>query len=467
MASLGNGETRSYTAARVLRTVDSRPPLGSTLSRGRTAPRIGVECDDARLAGARAVGYTRRVHRHPGTRRRSLLGVLALLAAVVQASGCAHTPATPVAPRCSPLFPYQDGWLGGDAAYSVPLGAGESIWLFGDTFVRQPDDPERADRRGASFIHNSIGRSRCDEQGWSIEYHWASGPEGPAAFLDPGEPGRWWWLFDGFVHEERLYIGLLQLASSEPRGPLGMPFRFTGVDLARVENPHDAFEDWRVEILRLSHSDLALPVGAMVRHEDHLYLFTFLDQDARAYPRMLVRLPLSSLDGGARDLEPDLETLARDGSWKPGFDPTDARILMEDDATEMSVDHHPSLGAWIAVYSYPSIEGGFPETRPSDRVWVRTADSLEGPWSERKSLFRVPELDPEYAGGYDPNTACYAAKAHEQFSTPDQLTFTYVCNLFAGPDGDAIQVLLRLADDMGLYRPIPVSVTLPPELLER
>ena len=76
----------------------------------------------------------------------------------------------------------------------------------------------------------------------------------------------------------------------------------------------------------------------------------------------------------------------------------------------------------------------------------------------------MPELDPRYVGGHDPETACYAAKAHLQFSSPNGLTFTYVCNLFAGPEGDPGEVLGRLADDMGLYRPIPVSVTLPPEL---
>src|SRR5688572_22589904 len=36
---------------------------------------------------------------------------------------------------CMPSFPYKDGWLGGDAGYSIALAPGKSLWLFGDSFV--------------------------------------------------------------------------------------------------------------------------------------------------------------------------------------------------------------------------------------------------------------------------------------------------------------------------------------------
>ena len=380
------------------------------------------------------------------------------------AFGCAGLPVaeTPDASRCLPVFPYQDGWLGADAAYSIPLGGHESLWLFGDTFVGRP---EATDRRGAAFIHNSVGLARCERGVWSIAYHWGEDEDGPADFIDRGEPGAWWWLFDGFLEDDALYLGLLRVESHAPRGPLAMPFAFSGVDLARIENPRDPIDAWRIERVPLSRHEGAFPAGAMVVEGDHVYFFTFLDPGSGRHPRMLTRIPRSALREGRSDLEPVLERLATDGTWKAGLDPSDARILMDDDATEMSVDRHPGVDGWLALYSYPSLERGFPAERPEDRVWVRTAPSLEGPWSERRSLFRVPELDPAYAGGYDAHTACYAAKAHPQLFRRTAVTFTYVCNLFAGPETDPIQVLLRLADDMGLYRPIPVSVTLPPELL--
>ena len=36
------------------------------------------------------------------------------------------------------FYPYRQGWLGGDAAYSVPLSPGRTLWLFGDTFIGAP-----------------------------------------------------------------------------------------------------------------------------------------------------------------------------------------------------------------------------------------------------------------------------------------------------------------------------------------
>ena len=134
---------------------------------------------------------------------------------------------------------------------------------------------------------------------------------------------------------------------------------------------------------------------------------------------------------------------------------------MADDATEMSVRHHPELQRWVAIYNYPTVGPGFPEARPSDRVWVRFAERLAGPWSEPRSLFRVPELAPDFAGGFDPNTACYAAKEHPRFSSRRRLTFTYVCNLFTGKGEDPNGILGRLVENMLLYRPIPVTVSLP------
>ena len=63
---------------------------------------------------------------------------------------------------CLPSFPYKDGWLGGDAAYSVRLGDGRSLWLFGDTFVGKPG---ASDRKGAAMIANSVALSTCGVSG--------------------------------------------------------------------------------------------------------------------------------------------------------------------------------------------------------------------------------------------------------------------------------------------------------------
>jgi hypothetical protein len=359
-----------------------------------------------------------------------------------------------------PRFPYTAGWLGGDAAYSIPLPNGKSVWLFGDTFVGTPDQQTRA---GSTFIHNSIAISECLRSGeWKIQYAWGRGKDGTAhAFLDPGEKDAYWWLFDGFLHEDQLYIGLLRVTGSEPRGPLNLPFSYQGMGLARIENPKDAPVDWRIEILPLSEGAVALPGSTMVVHGDHVYLFTFLDLDAEHYPRMLARFPLVALDlSPARPVD-SLEYLAKSGEWKPGLDPSDGKVLMEDNASEMSVRYHPEIGRWVAVYNYPNLTDAFPEIPPSDRIYIRTAGQLKGPWSEPKSIYRIPELDESYAAGHDPNTFCYAAKEHPEYAREGRLLFTYVCNLFTPSTQDPLEVMKRLAVKMHLYRPIAVSIPFP------
>ncbi len=382
--------------------------------------------------------------------RTAWLSVLLLLAT----ASCAGF-GVPGPTACTPRFPYQDGWLGGDAAYSIPIGPGQSIWLFGDTFVGAPD---QRTRKNSQFIHNSIGISRCASGGgWQIEYAWGQADGSARDFIDSGEDGSYFWLFDGFVFADRLYVGLLGVEKSQPRGPLQLPFRYTGMKLARIENYRAEPESWSIEILPLSDNRVAFP-GAMVVYAEHVYLFAFLDRDAVHHPRMLGRFPLTALS--ANDASGQLEYLARDETWRRGFDPDDALIVMDDNASEMSVRYHDELGAWLAVYGYPDLTDRFPEVPPSDLIFVRTAQRLEGPWSEPKAIFRIPELNRSFASGNDPNTFCYAAKEHPQYAGAGRLLLTYVCNLFTPAGQDEWEVLARLAMQMHLYRPRVVSLPL-------
>jgi len=256
-------------------------------------------------------------------------------------------------------------------------------------------------------------------------------------------------------------VGLLEVEKSEPRGPLLMPFRYVGMKLARVENFQGPPETWRFDVLPLSHDPVALPGSAMVVHGDHVYLFAFLDLDAESYPRMLARISLSGVDGAVPDesLEQaeSLEYLARDGSWKPGLDANDGLVLMQDNASEMSVRFHEPSGRWIALYGYP-IQAN---VMPSDLVSIRTAAKLEGPWSEPRTVHRIVEIQPDGVGGGDPNTFCYAAKEHAELASEGRMLFSYVCNLYTRAEDDAFAVLRRLLERMDLYRPRTVSLPFP------
>lgn len=438
--------------------------------------------------------------------RRRAAGVAILL--LVAAAGCGRAPipraadAPTVAPDaaaragdepgqgsqagCLPRFPDTDGWLGGDAAWSVALPPPRehtSLWLFGDSFVARP---AQGPGRRYPLVPNTIALARCPAPGaWSFAPSWdRSEPDAPRAFFRPDptalwvervrrETGRapWYWPFDGFVVDGRVYVGLLRVAAAPPRGPFRLPFRILGMDLARIRNADDPPARWRIERVPLAGAGRAFPASAFVVEGDWLYAFGFHEGGDGPGPRIVGRLPLARLAAWPADLREAWQTLAADGRWRAGWRPAEALALMEDDATEMSVHWDAASARWLAVYATP---GSDVADGPPDHVWIRSAPRLAGPWSARQSLHVIPGSRPDRAtsasasaSASPPETGdpvgrfCYAAKAHPQYERPGRLLVTWVCSLFA-PDAQAVgPVLERLAATPGLYRARAVSLPVP------
>ncbi len=398
-----------------------------------------------------------------------------LFALALTTPGCASwTP--PWGPdRCTPRFDYADGWLGGDAAYSVTLPGGtpegrRTLWLFGDSFVVKHPGKQPRDRVGAALVHNSIALSHCDGRRFEISYHVARDASGrPVAFFDSGEESPYWWPVGAFVHAGALYVGLLEVERTPARGALGMRFAPSGMSLARIEDPTAPPESWRPRVMKLSSSPNGIPGGAMRVHGDHVLLFGFTTQRSPRLARFLARVPLAALTGEHDDLEPYLETLGAEGDWIPGLRPDAARILMPDSGTEMSVAIHPELPParrWLAVYGSPLqvSESGAGRAAPSGAIFARTAPGPEGPWSPRVLVHEIREVGLDGLDGA-PGMICYAAKEHPAFDAPGRLLITYVCN-YADVDGaGAIPTLRRLQRDMDTYVPRVIDVDVPDAFL--
>lgn len=409
-------------------------------------------------------------------RSRLVLGVL-----VLALSACAGEPFSSPKPSrapapsessrlgtqsaCEARFPDEDGWLGGDAAASVVLPGSDgrrSLWLFGDSFV------ELAGARGQRrypFVHNTIAVSHCDADGrWQLDYAWRHGEDGsPRAFFEPtSDPAlaapTYFWPLGAVGIGERVFVALLRVAPAPATGPFQLPFRPAGVDLAQIEGTAGPPESWRIRLSTWSTRADVLPAASLVAEGAHLYAFAFLDRGDGRSPRILTRVPLAALGGEPRSLEDRVETLAEDGRFVPGLDPNHARILMDDDASEMSVHFDPGLGEWLAVYSDPTGSG---DDDRGDTIWLRRARRLAGPWSARAPLLRVPEL----AAGPDAEPGepfCYAGKAHPELAPSGELVVTWVCNLFAERPDEIPAVLERLRTTPSLYRPRLARLAVPP-----
>ena len=363
---------------------------------------------------------------------------------------------------CNPGFPDEDGWLGGDAAASVVLPGTEgreSLWLFGDSFVERPGSPPG--ERAYPFVHNTVAVSRCDAHGrWQIDYAWRSDPAGnPRPFFEPepGETSTYYWPISGAAAGDIVFVALLRVVPAAPSGPFHLPFRLAGVDLARIAGVSELPARWQIRYSRLSRRADALPAASLVVLGDHLYAFAFLDRADGRSPRVLTRLPLATLARWQPSLEAALETLVEDGRFAPGLMPDHARVLMDDDATEMSVHFDPGLGRWLATYSDPTASA---EGDRGDTIWLRRAAQLHGPWSDPEPLLRIPELanlpDPEPGEPF-----CYAGKAHPELAPSGELLVTWVCNLYAPHEHEIPEVLERLRTSPTLYRPRTLRIQIP------
>ncbi|MFW6027505.1 MAG: DUF4185 domain-containing protein [bacterium] len=343
------------------------------------------------------------------------------------------------AERCAPWFPIKQGWLGGDAAWSVNLPEGRVLWLFGDTFIGRADVE---DRRRAAFISNSIALSVCRGGAFYLTYYWGGRRGRPAPVFVPPEAKKTkhsvhYWPLDAFTHNGALYVFLSRVRTIDPDSPLG--FTVEGVDLAQIENPELPPERWRITYRKVLHGRAALPGAAVLKRKHHVLLYTPLTRGANSkHSVALARLPYGGLDAPGEHLQ----FLARDGVWRAGFDARAARRIMARGATELSVQETED-GRFMAVMS----EADF----PADRIVLRTAPAPEGPWSEDVAVAVIPERMTA-RGERRMHVFCYAAKAWEPASRITTLMVTYVCN---STDTEL------LMEDMSLYRPRTRRIPLP------
>ncbi|MBW1904854.1 MAG: DUF4185 domain-containing protein [Deltaproteobacteria bacterium] len=363
-------------------------------------------------------------------------------------------------PSCQPAFPYQQGWLGGDAASSAAVSASdaeakETLWFFGDTFIGVPG---ATNRRGAALVNNTVARSQCDARdGWTIEYGWLERDGHPASvFAPPEREGEFYWPLASVSIGGTPYVFL----SRTMLVGQGSSFAVVGTDVARVTNPGAEVSDWRIEYAGLLDNETYIPAAAAIVEGDFVYVVGFVQGRADpSTPRFVSRLPLAALEAFAGNLGERLE-MWTGTDWVVGGEPA---ILMDDSATEMGIQRLPDGCGWMVSYLTPIQPG---DAGLSENIYIRTAKSLEGPWSERRLLVKAPEMSAQAANGFIPGTVCYAAKLQPQFGTSTHLSITYVCNIWLSvADGPNVErgsdQEAAIQDAMNVYVPRALSVPLP------
>lgn len=335
-------------------------------------------------------------------------------------------------------FPYADGFFGADDAYSVPLSATRSLWLFGDTFAGDANTKTRVATK--AMIRNSLGISECRSgESCRIRYMWGGrGTDKPRSFFDTGKEDEWYWPSDAYRDGNKLYVALM-IVRTKPGMKADEPFGFelAGTHWVVVQNALEDPSKWRWTEKDVTDGTLWLGVS-MVREGKFVYLYSQRKIGAQPGYMVVLRVPVKFMGDPAAYAE----YLANGNVWRKGLPREDAMHVIEQPISEMTVRYHPSIKKWLAIATGPEF--------PSTRAVVRFADSVTGPWTAPQTLYEFPETKPSFRA-YDKDTFCYAAKEHIEFSE-SKIALTYACNSF---------VLKKTLEIEEIYRPQFVVLDIP------
>lgn len=313
------------------------------------------------------------------------------------------------------LFHQDARWLGADAALSIPLGNGRTLWLFGDTFVAKSRENVRAE---SGMVRNTVAiQEGEDPRVASIIFSWRNSADGSPASFFPENDQHWYWPGHGIrLAEGPLVIFLYEMLGTPGKG---LGFACMGYALAVIDNPDSPAATWEPRIVVATSSTFdAIPATAVVR--DGAYVIALAIRQEGTHAGALVRYPVALLAQGdaskaewwtndERGWVPE----ANLGSGGPTF-------VIDDAGAESSIHWDPRTKFFIHVASY-----GF----GASVIGLRRARTLTGPWSSPEIVYRPPESD-------GPQPFVYAAKAHPELIGPEatDLVITYATNSFEFSD---------------------------------
>ncbi len=298
-------------------------------------------------------------------------------------------------PEADALFRRDDGWLGTDDAYSVPLGKDRTLWLFGDTFL----GPRATGRAAAGFVANSIAvQSGLDPSTASLD-RWPVDPGCGPMFASEIE-GEWLWPLDGIRLGAAVLVFLMRVRSSRPDLPSSTDaweaegslsfFEVVGTTARLVADPDLPPAQWRPVPVEMPDAGGAALGTALLLDGDHVLAWA-----QRAGYARLARWAAASAAVG--DIANPQWWCGEDG-WRP--DVADAVPVLDAVPTEFTVHRHDAATLVLTQVGDPVGRGV---------LEIRSAPYPEGPWSAPVEIYRPPEIG-------RPDTITYAGKAHPELA---------------------------------------------------
>lgn len=293
--------------------------------------------------------------------------------------------------------------IGHDVGVSTVLPDGNTLFLFGDTWVGELQDGARQiqSQTSNSAAVLPAGNTICDEDlGHLINQDGTVRQLIPLRSGDDAETIAHWPV-DSVVVGDQIFTYYRRVDRGSSLRTLEFTVLGTGLASASLDTleyslePGDLFTSNEHVAAAEIDPDSGLVYVLICDHS--------LDMDIFA--------PCVSGRVGAQSMgdEDAYEFYAGDGVWSPNFD--EAVDVLDNGESEMTLHQFELDGEmqWVVTYVPPF----------TCRVSIRTAPDPWGPYSDEIEIY---EADAEDRGG----SRCYGGKLHPEFSTRDRLVITWV-----------------------------------------
>ena len=232
---------------------------------------------------------------------------------------------------------------------------------------------------------------------------------------DEEKPYSWFWLQDGIIYNNRLYIYPC-IIEHDHNGIEGFEFKIKGV--AKIEmNIVDGKVDYKNVLMKEAplyriHNDCEyiLPI-AIYSEGEYCYFYGYYNERSIFMRNMIVgRIKKTHLH--------DLNHLEyyTGNTWVKDF--TLAKGLLQHVSCEMSVQkivEGENEGKYLAIFQYDT---------NGPKVAYSIGETPYGPFSKPHIIYHTPEVDDYNVG----TTYTYNAKSHLHLSSPRSILVSYNCN---------------------------------------
>ncbi len=303
------------------------------------------------------------------------------------------------------LFRSNPKWLGSDDAYSIDLGNGRVLWLFGDTFIATS---EKNIRRESIMIRNSVAiQFGYDPSAASMKFYWNTKCNKPRSFF-PDKNYIWYWPGHGIKIKNKLIIFLMATRASQA----GLEFESAGWQAVMISDSEKEPAEWQLDWLESPSNNFNVVIGSasVIQIEDFIYAFS--SQESGNHNIFLIRWQISqAAEGNLSQLQ---WWTGENSGWVKQQELNNKPVpVFSDGQTEFTVHYEPLLGQYLEIQTV-----GF---GAADLAY-RLSNHPTGTWSKQKRFYRPHEYNIK-------DIIIYAAKAHPHLTGAD-LILTYATNYF-------------------------------------